>query len=287
MTINHIVLGGGGLEAIIFHLGALHKCSCSGSLKHANITSISGSSAGAVVAVMLALNYSWTDLKRYMIDRPWEDCLAKPLVDRVRRMSPIDCKHFVKQVLGKLFEGKSISLDITTADFFLHTNIQVNIVSTELATEDGLKKVVFNHRTRPSMPLLDAVACSCSVPFVFYPVVHGEEVFVDGGIADNFPLACVENSLGATLAIGSTRAAQLDPMDPADLLALILRRISSSRTELQPKLLIAPRTPWALADVNTWLPLITSREERDNCWNRGGSCAEDTIKRCLALGELS
>ena len=287
MTLHHIVLGGGGIEAIIFQLGALEECFRSGALNSQSIQSISGTSAGSIVAVMLALNYSWSDIKCYMIERPWENCFAKPLVDRVRNMSPIDSRDFIEQVLGKLLEAKSLSLDITIEDFFQSTKVRINIIVTEVAKGDSLRKVVLNHETRPSMFLFDAVAASCSVPYVFYPIVCGDEVFVDGGFMDNFPLACVEDNLTTTLGIGSVRARQLDPMKPEDLIVLFLRRVSVAKGKLRPQVLITPMVPWSLGNVSSWLPLLTSREERERCWQEGGSGALASINRSSVLGELS
>ena len=72
MTIKHLVLSGGG-PILIQILGALEKLEQDGFLELAAIESIYGTSAGAIVGVLLSLHFDWETINDYIIKRPWHD----------------------------------------------------------------------------------------------------------------------------------------------------------------------------------------------------------------------
>jgi len=51
-----------------------------------------------------------------------------------------------------------------------------------------MEVVYFNHREFPDMTIRDALRISMSIPIMFEPVRVDDHVYVDGGLADNFPL---------------------------------------------------------------------------------------------------
>ena len=46
----------------------------------------------------------------------------------------------------------------------------------------------FSHITYPEMELRQAIRISASYPFVFVPVEFDGDLFIDGGVIDNYPL---------------------------------------------------------------------------------------------------
>ena len=63
------------------------------------------------------------------------------------------------------------------------------------------KEVHFNHETYPEMQVLKAIRISTSIPFFYEPVNFEENLYVDGGIDNNFPIEIFDENLDETLAI--------------------------------------------------------------------------------------
>ena len=117
--IKHLVINGGGPTGWISY-GAL-KCLFKKEFIHINnIKSIYGTSAGAIIGVIISLKYDWTTLEDYFLKRPWE---------KVLKLEP---DHFfemyynkglfqfnnVKEVLTPLLTAKDLSENITLKEYY-------------------------------------------------------------------------------------------------------------------------------------------------------------------------
>ena len=72
MTIKHLVISGGGPIGLSY-LGAMEYLIDNGFVNMDNIESIYATSAGTVIAVTLSLKYDFSTIKKYAIERPWND----------------------------------------------------------------------------------------------------------------------------------------------------------------------------------------------------------------------
>ena len=75
MTIKHLVISGGG-PSMIQTLGAIQYLETAEFININNIETIYGTSAGAIVGVLIALKYDWVTINDYIIKRPWQDVFA-------------------------------------------------------------------------------------------------------------------------------------------------------------------------------------------------------------------
>ena len=69
--IENIVISGGGLTLFTYY-GILKESSKSNVWNINDIKTIYGTSAGAILSVLLCLKYDWETLDNYIINRPWE-----------------------------------------------------------------------------------------------------------------------------------------------------------------------------------------------------------------------
>lgn len=56
-----------------------------------------------------------------------------------------------------------------------------------------LREVHFSHKNTPDMPIHKAVRISASYPFIFKPIEYEGDLYVDGGIVNNYPLYVFDN----------------------------------------------------------------------------------------------
>ena len=140
-----------------------------------DVKEISGSSAGAILALFVALGMS---------------------VDEILDLSlSLDIPSFVKIRLGSFFNKfgfvdmdpiRKKLVEICGCDpVFTELEMKVYISAFCLNTTET---VYFSRDTHPNMKVIDAVCMSMAVPFIFSCGVHDGMTYVDGGVKAEFPL---------------------------------------------------------------------------------------------------
>jgi predicted acylesterase/phospholipase RssA len=192
MTIRHLVISGGG--PIMFQIiSAIQELERKEYLNMKNIESIYGTSAGAIVAVMISLNFDWETINDYIIKRPWQDVFpikVQNILDTYTKKGIFDNKN-IEKCFKPLFDTKDIPLNITMKDFFTLTNIDIHMYSFEI-NEYKVKDI--SHETFPDLPILTAIQMTCALPILVRPVFIDEKCFIDGGVGCNYPIYFCVNS---------------------------------------------------------------------------------------------
>ena len=192
MAIKHLVISGGG-PIMLQIISAIQELERKNYLNMNEIESIYGTSAGAIVAVMISLKFDWETINDYIIKRPWHDVFpikVQNIFDAYTKKGIFDIKS-IEKCFKPLFDTKDIPLDITMKDFFNLTNIDIHMCSFEL-NEYKVKDIC--HETFPDLPILTAIQMSCALPVLITPVCIGDKCFIDGGVGCNYPLCFCINS---------------------------------------------------------------------------------------------
>jgi len=192
--IKNLCFAGGGVKGLA-HLGALEAFVNKDPEFLSHITGFSGTSAGAILASLLACGMDLISLKTLVEVTDFSTFLDESLAS-----SPF---HWLKDVyLVEHYEGACSgaafyefmgvhisdmtgSKDTTFQELWDAKGIRLILTVTDLR---GRKAVHLDHVNHPDMPIRLAVRMSMSIPFVFRPVVYKDMVCVDGGLLDNMPL---------------------------------------------------------------------------------------------------
>jgi predicted acylesterase/phospholipase RssA len=201
MTIKHLVISGGG--PILFQIiSAIQELEGKEYLHMKNIESIYGTSAGAIVAVMISLKFDWETLNDYIIKRPWHDVFpvkVQNILDAYTKKGIFDIKN-IEKCFKPLFDAKDIPLNVTMKDFFNLTNVDIHMCSFEL-NEYKVKDI--SHESFPDLPILTAVQMTCALPVIVTPVFIDDKCFIDGGVSCNYPLCfCIDSGKSADEILG-------------------------------------------------------------------------------------
>lgn len=165
-----LVLGSGGARGLA-HIGVIEELTRRGY----SITSISGSSMGALVGGLLAAN-RLEDYKNWILKLDKIDILT--LIDFT-----FSSKGIVKgqKVFEKMQELNMVP-DVNIEELPIpYTAVAVDILSNQL--------IVFN-----SGKLQTAIRASISIPSVFTPMPYNGTLLVDGGVLSPLPLEYVERT---------------------------------------------------------------------------------------------
>lgn len=192
MSIKHLVISGGG-PTMIQNLACLQYLEKNNFINLKKIESIYGTSAGAIVGVLICLRYDWETINDYIIKRPWHDVFQiKPqnILDSYTTKGLFDINTFEK-CFKPLFDAKDISLEINLQDFYNITNIELHMYSFEI---NEYKLHDISYITHPKLTLLNCLQMTCGLPLLVAPVCIDNNCFVDGGMSCNYPLNYCINS---------------------------------------------------------------------------------------------
>lgn len=192
MTIKHLVISGGG-PIMIEILGALQELEKNTIINISDIESIYGTSAGAIVGVLLCLKFDWDTITNYIIKRPWQDVFKinpQTLFDSYTKKGLFDMKT-VEKCFKPLFDAKDINIDINLEDFYNICKIELHMYSFEI-NQYELHDI--SYLTHPKLKVMTALQMTCGLPILVTPVCIEELCFIDGGMACNYPLNYCVNS---------------------------------------------------------------------------------------------
>jgi len=189
--IKHLVISGGG-PTMIQSLGSIQHLEENKFIDINIIESIYGTSAGAIIGVLICLKYDWQTLYDYIIKRPWQDVFnvnIQNIFDAYTKKGIFDEKVIIK-CFKPLFEAKNISMNITLKEFFEYSKIELHMFSFEV---NNFKIENISYLTYPDLTLIKAIQMTCALPVLMTPILIENKCYIDGGITSNYPLKyCIE-----------------------------------------------------------------------------------------------
>ena len=186
MTIKHLVISGGG-PIMVLVLGAIQHLEQNNFVDMKNIESIYGTSAGAIVGVLICLKYDWETINDYIIKRPWQDVFpikVQNIFDAYTKKGIFDIKT-IEKCFKPLLDAKDIPMDINLENFYNLTKIELHLFSFEI---NEYKVHDISYLTHPNLSLMLAIQMTCALPVLVTPVCIDDKCYIDGGMSCNYPL---------------------------------------------------------------------------------------------------
>ena len=190
--IRHIVISGGIIYGLSFY-GCLKRLHEKKVWKHENIKTIYATSAGTLIAVIMALNIDWDVLDTYLIHRPWEQVFKMTMHSFLNAYSNCGILSIdtIEETLKPLFLSKDISPTISLQEFYYRFDIEIHFMTVQL---DNFELVDVSYKTHPYWTVSEAVYASSCAPIFFKPFMKKGKIYTDGGILSNYPLQqCMES----------------------------------------------------------------------------------------------
>ena len=192
MTIKHLIISGGG-PIMVQILSTIQELEKNNYININDIESIYGTSAGAIIGILISLKYDWETINDYIIKRPWQDVFpikVQNILDSYTKRGIFDIKT-IEKCFKPLFDAKDIPLDINMEDFYKLTNVELHMFAFEI---NQYKVEDISYLTYPKLPVLQAIQMTCAIPVLVTPVCIDDKCFMDGGVACNYPLNfCIDS----------------------------------------------------------------------------------------------
>lgn len=188
--IKCLCFSGGGVKGFSF-IGALEKLIEKNIIEMDKITLYAGTSVGSMISFLLCIGLNIDEIKEFLLAFNFSklngeiDCL------NLFENFGINNGERIKLLLIKFLEKKLNVKDITFDEFYKKTNKKIIIIGTNLTKSC---ERVFSVDTSPQFSVITAIRISISVPVIFTPIQLDGDVYVDGGLVNNFPINhCPEN----------------------------------------------------------------------------------------------
>lgn len=190
------VFQGGGVKAIGF-IGAIYR------LEEENIVwkRLAGTSAGAIVASLLAVGYTGGELKEIIYSIDYKKLEQKSLLQNIPLVGkPLELliekgilsTDSIEKYLIYLYKKKN---KLKFKDISINGESRLKIIATDVTNKKllVLPDDIKNYGIDPmEFEISKAVRMSISIPFVFTPVklsYMGQDIYiVDGGLTSNYPI---------------------------------------------------------------------------------------------------
>lgn len=200
---EHIVISSAGPNGLI-QIGMIQHLIETSFFSMDTIQSIRGTSAGAILAVLLCLKIPIQVMIDYIIQRPLYKLFTVDVLQLMKTNGVMETSCF-KELLAPLFHYQNVPLDITMKELFERTSIELHLFTTALTRVEA---VDINHDTFPNLSVITAIAMSSAVPILFPPVHYNGEYYIDGGLLTHCPLP--PNDKTIVLCINNTSLLKLD-----------------------------------------------------------------------------
>lgn len=182
--IQYLVFSGGAMNGLAY-VGVLQVLEAAYPKLYEHTQGYAGTSIGALVALLLCMGYTSASM-RAVIDAFDSSVLFSRTDNMFQNLGMVDAMNSLGTWVGDLIKQHMGKPDVNFAELFRRTRQELTIVVVNFTQK---RTEYWNRHTRPGESVLLAATCSMALPLVVTPVVGpGGDLFVDGGLGDNFPL---------------------------------------------------------------------------------------------------
>ena len=194
-----LCLSGGGVNGFNI-LGSLKYLVDNNILKLKNLNTYVGTSVGSIFIVLLSLGYDINELIKILYEFDFSNIDLKNDFDLDYLLENLGVSNGSKIMLivQTLIYDKIKKYDLTFKEHYKLTKKKIKIVTVNYTKKD---EEVFSIDTYPDVSIILAIRMSICIPLVFTPVKFNNNLYVDGGVINNFAFNhCDEkNTLGIRL----------------------------------------------------------------------------------------
>jgi len=208
---ENLALQVGGVLGITY-AGAFEELDRLGVLEQ--IRCVAGSSAGAMVGLLLALRYTSAEISRIILGLDYPKFLDQGKLHQILRQYGFYTGDYASELFRGWLQEKLGSEQATFTDLRAAGGLDLRVYATNLNTRQIFE---FSYQKTRDVPVASAVRASMSVPLFFTAVEIAGQIFVDGGTVFDYPLAGFGRSeIGNTLGLAFAQSSVVATEDQED-----------------------------------------------------------------------
>jgi NTE family protein len=211
---TNLVFEGGGMKGVAY-CGALEILESMNILK--NIKNFGGSSVGGFFAALIAIGYNAKELTKLAYSTDFSTFInndnifnsLEKAINLTIEMGMSDGYKFERFIEDCIIK-KTGNKNYRFIDLYKDKMINLVLTGTDINRE---LTVYFGKDSHPHMPIKEALRITMGIPILFKPFEHNKDLFVDGGMLDNYPIHMFDGSYPGDLQAKEN----LSPVNPRTL----------------------------------------------------------------------
>lgn len=180
-----IVIAGGAMKVLAV-IGIIKYLEEKDLLKY--VRNYVGTSAGAIMALLLSLGYGSNEIHKLALQTLQDNSVTTfdptdifDIFDNYGLSSGDNLEVLFNKLISKKFHKN----DMNFIDFVKATGKNLVICVSNLSKETH---EYFSVDTTPNLSVAKAIRISCSIPLMYSPVTLNDNMYLDGGLYNNFPI---------------------------------------------------------------------------------------------------
>ena len=179
--VENLVFSSGGVRGIS-HIGALEKLKEGNYLN--NIKNVLGCSIGSLIALLFALDYTPENMYKLIINTELDKILDCDIENNLSNYG-IDNGKKIECIIKKILKESDKSENITFKE--LQNKTDKNLIISSLCLNNGKVKFFCCENT-PDLEIYRGIKMSLLVPFLFIIEEYNNEVYIDSGLVNGYPI---------------------------------------------------------------------------------------------------
>jgi len=181
---NTVCLSGGGISGIS-HICILEFLNKNKIINLKKIKKYVSTSVGSIVSFLLIIGYKTEKIIEFINTFDFKNINENFDFDKLINIYGLNSASKIIIIIQSFLFKKTNSNDITFAELKKKFKKSLGIIGTNLTKN---REEYFSPETTPDMSVILAIRISISIPIIFIPVKYKNNIYVDGGIFNNFPI---------------------------------------------------------------------------------------------------
>lgn len=201
-TINTLILSGGGIKGISY-CGVLKRINEFLERERDNeyikldIKTICCISVGCLFGLIYTIGYRYDEIEDEIINKNFSH-LKDLKISNLLTQFGLDSGNNIISWIETMMIKKGYYRTTTFKELYERTGINLKIVTTNL---NRYTQMVFDKDDTPEYEVLSAIRMSISIPFVFTIKRYKDDIHVDGGVMNNYPIYLFRDEIDNLLGI--------------------------------------------------------------------------------------
>lgn len=195
-VINKIIFSGGGVKGIAYIgiIKYLEELKMVGSVK-LEVNEVCGVSIGSLVGLLYTVGYTYQELYDEIMQTKMDEMQDFKIKNFITKYG-MDNGKIMTSWIESLLMRKGLNKDTTLRDIWNKYRINFRVVVTNV---NRYNIEIFDYIKNPNLKVIKAVRMSTSIPFVFCAERYNDNIYVDGGVLNNFPIKIYDDNLDNVL----------------------------------------------------------------------------------------
>lgn len=181
INLNSLVISGGGMKGFLYigTIKLLFEYNIINKFKY-----FYGTSFGGIIVTCLNLGWSLQELLKLAIEFPLNEIIEFDF-DNILNNNGIIPQTNYETFYKKIVSFKHFSEDITFKELFDSTRKELHLYAYSFKQSTV---VDFNYVTYPNCKIWQALYMTTALPLIIPPFTFNDDLFIDGGVMENFPI---------------------------------------------------------------------------------------------------